>query len=218
MGMTRQERVSLHKKQERLQVGDGVPSVTDMKEGVPELRYVEGAGLTEYTRFKNVLHEKVLDKSNEKEVTKDNICFYIYASASQAAISNGGTDVDIVFGGEQFDLNGNCASSTFTAPVSGKYFLHTNLAFTLFDTGAAYYRLKIVTSNREYESWIDDKDWTADAAYHTISLTAIADMDAADTAKITLEQSGGTTQTLILYDSDNSPGRSYFTGYLIAAV
>ena len=34
--MTRQERVALHKKQERLQVGDGTPSVTDMKEGVPE--------------------------------------------------------------------------------------------------------------------------------------------------------------------------------------
>ena len=85
--MTRQERVSLHKKQERLQVGDGVPSVTDMKEGVPELRYVEGAGLTEYTRFNNVLHEKVLDKSNEKEVVKDDICFYLYASAAQSNIA-----------------------------------------------------------------------------------------------------------------------------------
>ena len=70
--MTRQERVSLHKKQERLQVGDGTPSVTDMKEGVPELRYVEGSGLTEYTRFNNVLHEKVLEKSNVKEVISSN--------------------------------------------------------------------------------------------------------------------------------------------------
>ena len=63
--MTRQERVALHKKQERLQVRKGVPSVADMKEGVPELRYVDGAGLTEYTKFNNVLHEKTLDKSNE---------------------------------------------------------------------------------------------------------------------------------------------------------
>ena len=190
-----------------------------MKEGVPELRYVDGAGLTEYTRFNNVLHEKNLDKSNEaKEEATGDVCFYLYASASQAAISNGGTDVDIVFGGEQFDLNGNCASNTFTAPVNGIYFLHTNLAFTSFDTGAGYYLLKIHTSNRYYERWIDDKDWSSDTAYHTISLTAIADMDAAHTAKVTLEQSGGTTQTLILYDSDNSPGRSYFTGYLIASV
>ena len=215
--MTRQERVSLHKKQERLQVGDGVPSVTDMKEGVPELRYVEGAGLTEYTRFKNVLHEKVLDKSNEKEVIKDNICFYIYASAAQDNIADG-SDVDIVFGGEQFDLNGNCASNTFTAPVNGVYFLHTNLGFTGFDTGAGYYLLKIITSNRNYERWIDEKDWSSDTSYHSTSLTAIADMDAADTAYVTLYQDGGTAQTDILSDSDNSPSRCYFTGYLIAAV
>ena len=70
--MTRQERVALHKKQERLQVGNGVPSVSNMKEGVPELRYVDGTGLTEYTRFNSVLHEKVLEKSNVKEVISSN--------------------------------------------------------------------------------------------------------------------------------------------------
>ena len=215
MGMTRQERVALHKKQERLQVGDGVPSVTDMKEGVPELRYVEGAGLTEYTRFNNVLHEKVLDKSNEKEVIKDDICFFLYPTAAQNNIATG-SDVTIVFGGEEFDLNGNCASNTFTAPVYGKYFLHTNLTFNSFDTGATYYLLQIITSNRTYQSWINVKDWSADTGYHTVTLTAIADMDAGDTAYVTLYQSGGTAQTDIILDSDNSPTRSYFTGYLVA--
>ena len=215
--MTRQERVALHKKQERLQVGNGVPSVTDMKEGVPELRYVEGTGLTEYTRFKNVLHEKVLDKSNEKEVTKDDICFYLYASANQTNIADG-SDVTIVFGGEEFDLNGNCASNTFTAPVNGLYFLHTNVALYEIDKDASYYLLKIQTSNRNYEKWIDDKTFEADVGYHTISLTAIADMDAGDTAYVTIFQSGGNAQLDILADSDNSPSRCYFTGYLIAVV
>ena len=215
MGMTRQERVALHKKQERLQVGDGVPSVTDMKEGVPELRYVEGAGLTEYTRFNNVLHEKVLDKSNEKEVIKDDICFFLYPTAAQNNIATG-SDVTIVFGGEEFDLNGNCASNTFTAPVYGKYFLHTNLTFNSFDTGATYYLLQIITSNRTYQSWINVKDWSADTGYHTVTLTAIADMDKSHTAYVTLYQSGGTAQTDIILDADNSPTRSYFTGYLVA--
>jgi len=62
--MNRQERLSLHKKQERLQVQNGVPSINNMKEGVPQIRHVEGTGLVEYIRFKNVLHEKVLDQSN----------------------------------------------------------------------------------------------------------------------------------------------------------
>ena len=72
MGMTRQERVSLHTKQERLQVKNGAPSVSNMKEGIPELRYVDGSGLIEYTRFNNILHEKVLKKSNVKEVISSN--------------------------------------------------------------------------------------------------------------------------------------------------
>ena len=62
--MTRQERqyrISLHKKQERLQVGNGVPSVSDLKEGVPALRATP-EGVVEYVKFKGVLHKKVLDK------------------------------------------------------------------------------------------------------------------------------------------------------------
>ena len=59
MGMTRQERISLHKKQERLQVKDGVPVVDDLSEGVPALRATT-EGVVEYVRHKNVLYKKVL--------------------------------------------------------------------------------------------------------------------------------------------------------------
>ena len=61
MGMTRQERIALHKKQERLQVKSGTPSTTDLKEGVPVLRSTS-EGVVEYVKFNNILHKKVLDK------------------------------------------------------------------------------------------------------------------------------------------------------------
>ena len=61
MGMTRQERIALHKKQERLQVKEGAPAVADLKEGVPVLRST-GEGVVEYVRHNGVLHKKVLDK------------------------------------------------------------------------------------------------------------------------------------------------------------
>ena len=61
MGMTRQERLTLHKKQERLQVEDGVPNINDLKEGVPVLRSTF-EGVVEYVRNNNVLYKKVLDK------------------------------------------------------------------------------------------------------------------------------------------------------------
>ena len=61
MGMTRQERIALHKKQERLQVKDGAPSAADLKEGVPVLRST-GEGVVEYVKNKGKLFKKVLDK------------------------------------------------------------------------------------------------------------------------------------------------------------
>ena len=61
MGMTRQERIALHKKQERLQVKDGAPTTADLKEGVPVLRSTS-EGVVEYVKNKGVLYKKVLDR------------------------------------------------------------------------------------------------------------------------------------------------------------
>jgi len=61
MGMTRQERLAIHKKQERLQVKSGVPRVPDLKEGVPVLRATT-EGVVEYVRHNGVLYKKVLDR------------------------------------------------------------------------------------------------------------------------------------------------------------
>ena len=62
MGMTRQERISLHKKQERIQVKSGVPNIAELKEGVPVLRSTS-EGLVEYVRHNGVLYKNVLDKA-----------------------------------------------------------------------------------------------------------------------------------------------------------
>ena len=59
--MTRQERVALHKKQERIQVKDGAPAIEDLKEGVPALRSTS-EGVVEYTRYNGVLYKKILEK------------------------------------------------------------------------------------------------------------------------------------------------------------
>ena len=61
MGMTRQERISLHKKQERLQVKTGIPTVADLKEGVPVLRST-AEGVVEYVKTNGVLFKKILDR------------------------------------------------------------------------------------------------------------------------------------------------------------
>ena len=63
MGLTRAERIALHKKQERLQIKDGAPAnISELTEGVPELRSTN-EGVVEYVRHNNVLYKKVLDQS-----------------------------------------------------------------------------------------------------------------------------------------------------------
>ena len=58
--MTRQDRVNLHKKQERLHVKSGVPLAADLKEGVPALRTTI-EGVVEYVKHNGVLYKKVLE-------------------------------------------------------------------------------------------------------------------------------------------------------------
>ena len=64
MALTRQERLSIHKKQERLQVRSGVPHVRDLREGVPVLRSTQ-EGLVEYIRYNGVLYKKVFSRSGD---------------------------------------------------------------------------------------------------------------------------------------------------------
>jgi len=67
--VTRQERIAHHKKQERLVVQNGEPSIDEVEEGVPVLRDVSGKGLVEYVNYNNQLHEKKL-KVPSNPITK----------------------------------------------------------------------------------------------------------------------------------------------------
>ena len=146
------------------------------------------------------------------QVTKPLQCyFFVVKNAHQENISAAGSDVDITFETETIDIGNNFASNTFTAPVTGTYFLYTSLRLDYIDTAAAYYNVKIETSNRNYR-WIEHFNTDGgDYNYFTAQVTAIADMDAGDTAKVNILQNGGTAQT----DVKNDSARTYFSGYLL---
>ena len=60
--MTREERLALHKKQERIQVKSGIPVRSELQDGVVVLRNTI-EGVVEYVKVNNVLYKKVLDKA-----------------------------------------------------------------------------------------------------------------------------------------------------------
>jgi hypothetical protein len=131
--------------------------------------------------------------------------FLVHPASTQSDIALDSA-VTIVFGTEVFDQGADFASNTFTAPVTGRYQLSASIRLADVDSAAGYYQLLIKTSNREYNQ-IFDPDFGQDAVHWTLALSILADMDASDTAYVSLAQSGGTQQTDITT-------YSYFSGYL----
>ena len=131
--------------------------------------------------------------------------FYVKPASNQDNFAVSG-DRTIVFGTEVYDVNADFASNTFTAPVTGKYQFNANITVSALDSAAASYYLEINTSNRNHRT-IFDPDFGQDNVHWTISLSVLADMDASDTATVTIYQGGGTAQTDVTTDA-------HFSGYL----
>ena len=116
------------------------------------------------------------------------------------------SDQAVTFDSEVFDANSDFASSTFTAPVTGKYCFNVSLYLGQMDATSEYYSLGLVTSNKTYD--VAFSHWgLANDPYQSINLSVLADMDASDTASVTIYQGGGADQT----DIKNN---SWFSGFL----
>ena len=135
--------------------------------------------------------------------------FQARKNASQTDIATN-TDVTVTWQTEIFDQGANFASNTFTAPVTGKYQLNVHLLMDNVDSAAGYYQLQLKTSNSLYYDTMDPGISAADYSYQTVNHSVLADMDAGDTAIVTIVQSGGTSQ------SDLNLTTCVFSGYLVA--
>ena len=145
--------------------------------------------------------------SSDGEVTMPSQpAFSVHPASTQSNVAIN-TSVTVVFGTEVFDVGGNFTSNTFTAPVTGKYLLTTNLALQEFDASADYFQTEISTSNRNYAVIVESSSSDHDH-FNNASLAVVADMDANDTAIVRVFQGSGAAQVDILTDSD-------FTGALI---
>ena len=152
-------------------------------------------------------HDSIVVSAAGEATNSEQPAFLAIPASSQDNIAID-TVVTIIWGTELTDQNGDFASNTFTAPVTGNYPLDTSVRLDACDIAADFYSLLITTSNRNYQMIIDPGGWAADQLY-TFVLSAVADMDAADTAIVTMNQIAGTQQ------SDVNVA-SHFSGYLAA--
>tara|TARA_R110000744_G_scaffold283115_1_gene394682 strand:- start:36 stop:485 length:450 start_codon:yes stop_codon:yes gene_type:complete len=135
------------------------------------------------------------------------VAFQAQQSSNQLNLGAGTTA--IALGTEIFDLGGNFASSTFTAPVTGKYQLNYQIRLQNVDSANPYVYPRISTSNRDYENIWTTSKFSADMDYMCLGVYIVADMDASDTAVAQVNIQGGTAQT------DTEQTSCYFSGFLI---
>ena len=118
---------------------------------------------------------------------------------------------DIVLDDERFDVNGDFASNAFTAPITGKYLLTASIRLHDIDSAGSYIYIYMSTSNQNYQNIHSSNRYSGDLSYHTLTITAVADMDASDTAKMKLYFSSDSANQV---DVDN--GGTHFSGCLLA--
>ena len=105
--------------------------------------------------------------------------FLAQKNAAQNNIATS-TLVTVDFNSEIFDQNSDydTSTSTFTAPVTGRYLITCHILMEAVDTAADYYQLRLVTSNRIHYSTKDWGGYSSDPAYGVLDVIVITDMEA----------------------------------------
>ena len=136
--------------------------------------------------------------------------FYVDKTDSQQSVGVN-SDTTITYTTERYDVGSNFASSTFTAPVTGKYYLNAGILLGNPPTDAAYCECAIVTSNRRIGHLTDYDGLDQESVYWCVNMSCVVDMDANDTAAVRVYQAGGVDNNFVFHNSASS----YFTGILI---
>ena len=141
--------------------------------------------------------------------------FLVVLDSTVANVTGDGTVYTIVWDTEIFDQNSDFdGTSTFTAPVTGRYRLEANATMGGLAAANDEGHYEIDTSNRDYYSEINPgvaRDVTNNTfPYYIIVL---ADMDAADTAVFTVMVDGATKIVDVETNGSANP-YSWFSGNL----
>ena len=116
---------------------------------------------------------------------------FLATSPGELNITGNGTLATLAFTTEVFDQGNNFASSTFTAPVTGKYALFASVTVAALATNHTEQNFQIVTSNRTYRGEYFTYASSCPFTGFSYKIAVLADMDAGDTAVVKLVISNG---------------------------
>lgn len=177
--------------------------------------YVQGAATEGTNDFALIVDAG--DARFDGNVTMPNHpAFLAFNSATDANVTGNSVLATADFDTEVFDQGANFATDTFTAPITGRYLLATNVSFSAITGTNTDGTVRIATSNRTYQMDFDPGAMEASAVHGvvTVALSAVADMDANDTVTVTGEIEAGSQDIGIRGDS--SILYTSFSGCLLA--
>lgn len=117
--------------------------------------------------------------------------FLVHLNSAILNETGDGTSYKIVWDTEDFDQGANFSSTTFTAPVAGKYRFEANLTFSgLLNTHISGY-IQIATTARSYLYQFDPYAYSNNTKFGSC-FSVLADMAAGDTVFVNASVSGGT--------------------------
>ena len=137
-------------------------------------------------------------------------CFSAYYNGAQSNKTGDDTMYTVLFDTERFDLNGDFASNTFTAPVTGKYLLSAHIGLNGFTSSSTYSNVYLVTSNDTYAEFAG----TEVENNQMFSFSIVVDMDASDTAYIRCNAGGEGSKVVDV--ANGGDGLCFFSGCLLA--
>ena len=139
--------------------------------------------------------------------------FSAILASTVANVTGDGTAYNIAFDTEVFDQGGDFSSTTFTAPVTGRYHFSLGVLGGGILVGHTSMLCTLATSNRSYAGSNLSPFTIVNSGQLQINYGAFADMDAADTAVSRITVSGGTLVVDVISGGATSP-RTFFGGYL----
>jgi len=141
----------------------------------------------------------------------DQPAFLARNNATDANVTGNGTFATVDFDTEIYDNGADFAADTFTAPVTGKYLLTAQVRIDGITAAADTFRIRIVTSNRVYESNVQRTNGFG--IVEVLKTTVVADMDISDTVTITVAGTGEASDAHDIFGTTTP--QTFFSGGLL---
>ena len=200
-------------------IADGAVSSDKLATGIDVTKLADGTVTSAELQYINTLSSNAQTQITAAGGTDNaSSAFFVYNASGVTNTTGDGTLYDLMGGGltwtELYDVGNDVSSGTFTAPTTGKYFLHVTMTVenmgSSHDNGCGF----IVTSNRTYTVFYQDT-YLGTRDHHMLASSGIiVDMDASDTARLDIQIYGG-TKTVTLKGMDSWHRGCTFGGFFI---